>query len=231
MLHTGYLPLSSFWSETDLRIQALEHYIENRPLDWGYRVVSVHFPGRLSGMLPDNPETAPEWWITGEYDLTVDNNPERAITAFSNAIALNPGQGDYYASRARALSHIEPESAIEDLERARFSGTRNEYPNIIEANIIADADKIERLRLSALPPLLLSNEFEGVVFSGRQAQFLAYDSVRFIGRGEPIMQVWYDLAMGYEATGDVEMAIQVYQTIALYSPEDERAIEALERLE
>ncbi len=44
------------------------------------------------------------------------------------------------------------------------------------------------------------------------------------------MQVWYDLAAEYELQGDVEAAIEVYQAITIHAPEDQRATEALNRL-
>jgi tetratricopeptide (TPR) repeat protein/O-antigen ligase len=227
----SYLPLSSFWTETDLRREALERYTASVAIDLQYRIAEVHFPERRAELATVPPATAAAWWVIGQHALTVEQDPEAAITAFSSAITLNPAEGDYYASRARALSESDPEAALEDLDRARFLGTRHEYPNIIEASIRTDADEIEQLRLTALPPFILSQDYEGVVFGGRTANFIPYASVRSVGRGESVMAVWYDLAQSYEERGDTEKALGVYRNIRLHAPEEERARLALQRLE
>ncbi|MGB7338968.1 MAG: O-antigen ligase family protein [Phototrophicaceae bacterium] len=227
----GYLPLSDYWAETNLRLEVLDTYIDRLPADRGYRVNRVHFPERLDTIILSSPETAADWWIAGEQFLTVDNDRDAAISAFSNAIDLDPDNGDYYASRARAIGMDDRESALRDLQIARFLGTRDEYPNIIEANLTTDPDERNTLRMNALPPFGLLQGFDAVVFSGRVAQFVPYDAVRIIGRGDVALQTWYDLAADYEASGDRDAAQQIYRLIRLHAPEDDRAMQALERLE
>lgn len=227
----GYLPLSTFWVETDIRREALEYYIDLLPVDRRYRVNRVHFPERLDEIIVNNPQTASEWWIAGEQFLSIDNDRDSAVLAFTNAIDLNPINGDYYASRARAYGLDSREDALQDLQIARFLGTVDEYPNIIEADLTLDDETREALLLNAIPVFSLTQGFDAVVFSGRVAQFVPYDTVRGVGRGDAVMQVWYDLASNYEQEGDVESAQQLYSLIRLHSPEDERALIALDRLD
>lgn len=230
-IRSPYLPLSDFWAETILREETLITYMAELPLHWQYRIAQVHFPETLSGLVPENPETAGEWWIVGEYALTVESDAERAIEAFTNAIALAPNNGDYYASRARAYGQDNITSAERDLQIANFVGTRDEYPDAIRSTLVTDAEAIEFYRRIAVPGLPQSQEFEGVLYAGRTASFVLYSSVRQIGRGDSITKIWYDLAINYEENNDIEQAIEVYEAIAFIAPEDERAIEELERLQ
>lgn len=227
----GYLPLSDFWLETDLRRQALENYIASQALDRQYRIIRVHFPEQLASLVPNNPQTASEWWVVGEHALTIENDPQSAITAFTNAIELNTGRGDYYASRARAYAEIDSEQAERDLQIAQFLGTQDEYLNIIRANMATAPEIVDYFRRRAIPPLVYPQEFEGVLFAGRRAQFVPYAPMRFIGRGDTVMQIWYDLAEQYEADGNIEAAIEVYEAIAFITPENNRAEQELERLQ
>jgi tetratricopeptide (TPR) repeat protein len=224
----GYLPLSPFWYETDLRRQALERYANRLPLDLAYRIWAVHEPERLPELLPENPQTAAEWWIVGEYALRIENNPPKAQESFTQAIQISPANGDYYASRARAALEIDPESALHDLDIARFLGTRNEYPNAIEIQLSSDPEEIKHLRIFALPPRVQSQNFEGVLFGGRSGYFTLLPTVRYPGPGKDAMQPWYDLAASYENTGDIEQAIIVYEAILDYAPDESRADEALQ---
>ncbi len=227
----GYLPLSDFWLETDLRRQALENYIASQALDRQYRIIRVHFPEQSASLVPDNPQTASEWWVVGENTLTNENDPQSAITAFTNAIELNTGRGDYYASRARAYVEIDSEQAERDLQIAQFLGTQDEYIYIIRANMATAPEIVDYFRRRAIPPLVYPQEFEGVLFAGRRAQFIPYTPMRFIGRGDTIMQIWYDLAQQYESEGNIEAAIEVYEAIAFITPENNRAEQELERLQ
>src|SRR5690606_20536151 len=171
-LSQNVLPLSNFWSESDLRQQALQNYMQTLPLDRQYRIAAVHFPDQLTDLVPDNPETAPEWWVVGENALTFANDINTAIDAFSNAIQLARANGDYYASRARAYATNGNSAAAErDLQIASFLGTTDEYPNAIHATIVTDPEAIELYRQLAIPPYGLSQEYENVVFNGRSALF------------------------------------------------------------
>lgn len=230
-LRLSYLPLSYFWTETALREEALMAYMEQLALDRQYRIAQVHFPEILSDLDPDAPETAGEWWVVGEHALTIEMNTERAIEAFSHSIELAPNYGDYYASRARAYGHDNIEAAERDLQIANFLGTRDEYLNTIQSRLATTPEEIESYSRIAIPGLLQSHDFEAVLYAGRTASFLLYPPVRQIGRGDIVMQIWYDLAIDYEEDNEIQQAIEVYEAIAFVAPEDERASVALERLQ
>lgn len=227
---TAILPLSSFWDETDLRREALEHYAALISLDSQYRIWAAHDSERLTELVPENPQSAAEWWVVGEYALTIENDLEKAEESFTQAITLAPQKGDYYASRARARIDLDPQNALNDLDIARFLGTQHEYPNAIEVALHSDPDEIEKLRIEALPPIVQSHNFEGVLFGGRSGNFTLFPTVRPLGPGTNAMQAWYDLAAEYEAQGNIEKTIQVYQAILNYAPDENQARIALREL-
>ncbi|MEL6309599.1 MAG: O-antigen ligase family protein, partial [Chloroflexota bacterium] len=88
-----YLPLSDFWLATPNREAALLRYTEDLALNRQYRIYQVHYPDELSSLLPENPSSAAEWWVVGEYALTIENDAESGVTAFTEAIALRPEWG------------------------------------------------------------------------------------------------------------------------------------------
>jgi hypothetical protein len=55
--------------------------------------------------------------------------------------------------------------------------------------------------------------------------------MRYPGPGAEAMQSWYDIAADYEANGDIEHAVQVYEAILDYAPDEVLAREELTRLE
>lgn len=228
---SGYLPLSLFWYETDLRRQAVELYASHVSLDSAYRIWTVHEPERLTELVPENPQTAAEWWLVGEHALTIENDLQKAQDSFTEAIQLSPANGDYYASRARATLETDAISAQNDLNIARFLGTRYEYPNAIKISLSSELEEINNLRILALPPRVQTQNFEGVLFGGRSGNFSLFPLVRFPGPGEDAMQPWYDLATDYEANENIDAAIRVYKAILNYAPDEIHAREALEHLQ
>jgi tetratricopeptide (TPR) repeat protein len=191
----------------------------------------VHEPEKLAELVPENPQTAPEWWLNGEYALSIENDAQKAEEYFSQAISLAPNRGDYYASRARAMIELNLEQAAHDLDIARFLGTQYEYPNAIAVALSSDAEEIMKLRIKALPPLIQSQNFEGVLFAGRLGNFMPLPPVRFPGPGADAMQPWYDLAANYKANSDIANAIRVYRAILAYAPDESRAEAALEAMQ
>ncbi len=228
--NTGRPPLAGFWLETDLRRRALQQYMAGIPLDSHYRVASVQFPDTVQQLVPVNPQTAPEWWVVGEYALTVEGDAARAAVSFTEAIRLNPGFGDYYAARARALRLIDPEAAARDLNTARFLGTLYEYPNATAALMTNDPEQVVQLRARALPARILDQNFEGVLFGGRRAAFDLLPAMRVPGPGRLVMQPWYELAAMYEVNGDAEQALVVYRAIVEYAPDEDEARQQITRL-
>lgn len=217
---SGYLPLSAFWTYTAWREQAMQEYGETRSLDVRYRIAAAHFPQHLPELLPDEPQSAAEWWVAGEYALTVEGDAASARDHFSQAILLAPGNGDYYVSRARATWRDDPQAALRDLDIARFVGTRYEYPAAVQRRLVDGADEFERLSIQAVPLRAQSQNFEGVLFGGRVAGFMPFPSGNFPGPGNAIMQPWYDLAVYYREQGNVERTLIVYEALLRVAPEE-----------
>lgn len=224
----SFLPLSEFWTQTPLRQVALQRLIDVYPLEWQYRTLIVHDPERAAALVPAAPETAPEWWIAGQGALTED--AARAAEAFTEAIRLDPLNGDYYASRARALVDTNPNAARRDLDMAALLGTRFESPNVTRALLTDDPDERRRLLASAVPPQVIDQNFEGVLYSGRVGAFEPLPEARLPGPGTPVLQPWYDIAADYEAAGQPDDAIRVYEAILRYDAYEVTAYHALERL-
>jgi putative inorganic carbon (HCO3(-)) transporter len=170
------LPLAPFWTQTPLRQQAIEQFAQVVGIDWQYRLWTAHNPTRLSALVSDNPQTAREWWVLGEYALTQENNATKAQEAFTQAIALNDNLyknelGDYYASRARAfIAQNNIAQAQNDLQQAQLLGTWFEYPNAIQAQF-APPNEAETLRQNAYPSRNIPQEFTAVMFGNRPSIF------------------------------------------------------------
>ncbi|MGJ3238506.1 MAG: O-antigen ligase family protein [Anaerolineae bacterium] len=225
------LPLSTFWVETPLREQALRDYLPNLTLDRQYRVVQVHFPAERASLVPEVAQNASEWWVVGEHALTQGDNPSEALDAFNRAIDARAGNGDYYVSRAQAQIALGHSAEAErDLQIAQFLGTRDSYPEVLLATLTDDPEEARQYQMSAVPGLLQEHGFEAVSFNGRIASFVVYRSMRFLGRGDAVMQVWYELAEQYRAEGDLIRAEAVYQAIAFSAPEDTRVFTLIDDL-
>ncbi len=226
------LPLSPFWSATDLRQQALDRYLADRPLDLQYRVIAAHHPDQLAALVPENPATSAEWWVVGEYALTVEADAAQADTAFTQAIALRTDifLGDMYASRARARVTLDPAAAARDLDAADLLGIYYESPNAIRAQLAETLDARRSLWANAVPPRVIDQNFEGVLFGGRVASFDLLPEMRPPGPGSAVLQPWYDLAASYLETGATDRAINVYRAILERAPDEADARAALDRL-
>jgi O-antigen ligase len=222
------LPLSDFWQETTLRREALEAYLQERPLEDQYRIVRAFDPQQAAALVPTAPSRASEWWVVGEAALT-DGDADRAADAFSRAITLAPTNGDYYASRARATIDTDRVGAERDLKLALLLGTVAEYPNAIWAEIQADAERALTLRTNALPLQRNVQEFAAVLYS-RPAIFEVVAEMGRLGPGRAAMQPWYTIAQNHLTSGDTEAAINVYRAILKYAPDESEASEALREL-
>src|SRR5690606_11672768 len=157
---------------------------------------AVHDAGGLTNVVPQNPQTGPEWWAAGEYALVIEGNTEEAITAFSSAIEQSRTTGDYYAARARAQMTVDRVAAERDLKLAELLGTFYEFPNAIRAEMTDDPVETYELRVRGVPPRIVDQNFEVVLFN-RTAQFDLLPALRYIGPGTAIMQPWYDIAAFY----------------------------------
>ncbi|MEO8393644.1 MAG: O-antigen ligase family protein, partial [Chloroflexota bacterium] len=232
-LDLGKLPLSTFWTETDLRKQALDVYVKATSADFRYRITAALDPGHLAAFVPATPMTAEDWWAVGEYALTGENDPLKANDAFTQAIAhhgVDGYLGDYYVSRARARVTLDPAGAARDLNIADLLGTFNESPNAVRAKLAASPEATRRLLAAAVPPHVIDQNFEGVIFAGRVAGFDLLPEMHLPGPGRPVLQPWYDLAASYQAAGMTDQAINVYRAILDRAPEESDARDQLTRL-
>lgn len=224
------LPLAAFWQETPLRQQSLDQFIESQPLDIQYRILAVHDPQRAATLIPQTPQTAEEWWVLGEYTLTILQDAPNAHSAFSKAIEGAPQNGDYYASRARAALITDPEAAQLDLNRAQLFGTRYESINAIRASLETDPGKRRNLQAAALPARAVSQEFAGVLF-GRPSPFDLLPEMRVPGPGRTILAPWYNLADEFLQEDDAEQAARILKAILEYAPDEQEARARLDSLE
>lgn len=223
------LPLSAFWDQTPLRQQAVAEYAENQAIDFQYRIYAVHNPARLPELLKDNPVTAMDWWIQGEFALTHKNDPAAAENAFTRAIELAPRSrlGDYYASRARARKNINAAGAWHDLDLAQVYRTVHEYPNAIRAELTSDPQLAEALRASALPLRTVPQEFAAVHYD-RPAVFDIPPTMRHPGFSHEALLPWLTVAETYRQT-DPERARNAYRFVYTQSPYDPYVMDAYER--
>ncbi|MEQ8677477.1 MAG: O-antigen ligase family protein [Aggregatilineales bacterium] len=224
----GYLATAPFWTESPLRTQALYADIALRRIDQQYRILRQHDPEAAYGLVPQNPQSAADWWVVGEYALTVDNDPVAAFESFTEAIGRSSRYGDYYASRARAAIALNSlDQAQSDLNMAELLGTFSEYPDAIRANLTNDPAQEILLLQNALPSRFVPQEFSAVLYGGRFSQFDIPSQMRYPGPGREVMQSLYELAEIYLEARDTTQAIATYRTIIDYAPDE---IEAREQL-
>ena len=155
---------------------------------------------------------------------------KRRLPKRSQALTDSTYRGDYYASRARARISSNAAGAERDLEAADLLGTYNESTNAIRAQLATTVDEQRKLWIAAVPPRILDQSFEGVLFAGRVASFDVLPEMRLPGPGHSVMQPWYELAASYQTSGQIPSAINVYRAILDRAPEEQEAREQLEDL-
>ncbi len=224
------LPLSSFWWDTPLRQQALREFYANRSIQLQYRIYRAHDLETADTLVPDNPQTADEWWVKGEHELTQNNEPQLAEEYFTRAIELSTYNGDFYASRARARQFVNLEVALLDLDIATVLGTRFEFPNATRANLTVDPQQVFNYRFLAVPQRNVQQEFAAVFFT-RPAIFDVYPSMRYPYLDRTILNPWYQIAETFLAEGKTENAIRVYQAILEQAPYQTEARDQLRTLQ
>lgn len=223
MARAGILD-SAFWSATPLRQTALAAYVNDEaiPLIARWQAAAAHgLP--LDSLIAGPPATAADWWVRGERALAIDGSPAEAFEAFSAAIRLSRSDGDLYAARARARLPLgDLDGAARDLDLAELLGTRYERPGVVRVALAehrgAPLPEIARLRAEALPPRVINQNFEGVLYQGRVASFDVLPSMRPPGPGRAALGPWYDLAAARQAAGDTAGAEIVLRAIADYAP-------------
>lgn len=225
-----FLPLSDFWWATELRRSALERYLPTQSLDTQYRILAVYDPEHAYALVPDDPQTAPEWWVMGEYALSVEKDNNKAEQAFSQAIQLARTIGDYYASRARATLQTDPTAAERDLKLAQLLGTIAEYPNAIRVELATSPEEAEKLRTDALPSISVLQEFAGALYA-RPGDFDVLPEMGRVGPGRTAMQPWYTIAEERLAAGNTDGAMNAYRAILAYAPDETEARDKLAQLQ
>ena len=230
MSSTQRLPLSPFWTETDLRQRALENHTAELPVDQRYRLLAAIDPKQAAELVSDSPQTATEWWVAGEHALTIADEPPNAAEYFSYAIAEDSDNGDYYVSRARATLRDNPDAADKDLDIAQLLGATYEYPHVVRAELAIDQEEQHELLATALPPRVVNYGFSGVLYGGRIAPFDLLPGMRYPGPGREAMQPWYTLAESYSHEGNHDDAVRIYRAILEYAPDETEALHHLEEL-
>jgi tetratricopeptide (TPR) repeat protein len=224
-------PTAPFWLETPRRRESLHRFITaptNR-IDLRYRAAAALMPDEIDSVRAsfDQPTTAREWWVVGEMALRADD-AAGAVDAFTASIALERGWGDGYAARARAYAALGDRArARANLRAAELLVTQFENVGAVRLALADAADDLRALRARALPPRVIDQNFEGVLFAGRVASFDLLPSVRYPGPSRAIMAPWYDLAADYAAAGDIDAAISVYRAILDYAPAQTEARDRL----
>lgn len=214
-------PLSAFWGETELRREAVRRMIDNPgdSLVWRYLVAHIFFPESAAALVPDEPISADDWWVIGEH-ARLNGDDSAALAAFDRAVQLDPTNGDFYVSRARVQSDS---AAARDLNIARLLGTWLSSPNAVAAEIATTPEERREWQRASVPPRIIDQNFEGVLYGGRVGSFEAFPQMRPLGRGTAVLQPLYDLAAAYEAEGQPQNALTVYRAILDAAPEETAA--------
>jgi tetratricopeptide (TPR) repeat protein len=204
-----------------------------------YLLAETFWPGRREALVPADPQTADDWWIVGQHALTVRNDPQAAWDAFDAAVRINPNRevGEYYAARARAgaaLGGDRADQAARDAAMADLLYTERENPAWARLALAEAAGAIgDELRLAqaeTAPPLLVDQNFEGVLFNGRVARFQLPPALRPPGPGAERLAPIYAMAEADLAAGEPERAANVYRYILDVAPEETSAAERLAQL-
>ncbi len=227
-------PTAPFWLETARRAASLRWFItlSSNRVDLRYRAAAALMPDEIAGVRAsfDQPVDAREWWVVGEIALQ-NGDAARAVEAFTASIALERGLGDSYVARARAYTALgDRASALADLRVADLLVTHFENIGAARLALADSTDDLRTLRAQALPPRVIDQNFEGVLFAGRVASFDLMLPVRYPGPSRAVMSPWYDLAADYAASGDIDAAINVYRAILDYAPAQTEALDLLNAL-
>lgn len=228
-----FLPLSPWWTQTPARTASLEELESAYNPAVLYRLWRAHDPERLGALLDELPDDAYGSWVRGEAALDA-GDAEAAVTHFSDALSRGYGPiGDAYASLGRAWYMLDPAAPQTRLylDAAVAAGTSLESPNVLRAELETSPERVFALRAQALPPRIIEQNFEGVLYLGRVANFELPASMRPPGPGRRAMEPWYAIAQDYEVSGQTDAAANAYRAIRTYAPDETEAAEALTRLE
>jgi O-antigen ligase/tetratricopeptide (TPR) repeat protein len=227
------VPRSGFWTLTPRRREAIAQFIRTPPhdIDARYRAAVIFDPAFAPTLIPDAPATEGEWWVVGEVALTRDLDPDAAAAAFARAIQFDPTDGDRYVALARAYTAFDPDAALRMLHIADLLHTIWESPHAVRARLTEDAEERIGSLAAAVPPRMIDQNFEAVLFAGRVASFELDPAMRPLDPGRAILNAWYELAALYEADAARDAAINVYRAIVERAPHESEAQVRLDALE
>lgn len=219
------LPASPFWTETLLRRQALDSFLNDAGLSVRYVVLTSNDPSRAALLVPETPTTAEEWWVVGHARLRAGDS-EDAVVAFSEAVRLAPAVGDYHLALANAKATLDREASTRDFALGLLLGPYLESPIPAQVALAPTPEAQERLRLSALTGRVLSGEFAATMY-GRPAVFDLLPEVRPLGPARLQLDPVYDQAALYREAGRMDDAMNVYRAILDAAPYERDAAQAL----
>ncbi len=235
----------AFWTETELRRQAVRQYADTQYPEVRLRTYAAIFPDEIPSVFAnwqgeDGISEAENNWVRAAIAYhTIGNNPQSEsqygamLDAINAAIAAAPSRGDIYVMRSQIRAVLEDmDGARLDLERAALIGVyyeRDAIPRLRIAYAETEEERREMI-IRALSIQAISQNFEGVLFQGRRADFRA--EARMITPGDPFVDVYFELADYFLSIDDTpNRAIQVYRLILERAPFNERAREALTAVE
>lgn len=222
------LPLADFWGETPLRLEATRRFADNQPLDLRYRIYRVHFENEAASLVPENPQTAAEYWVAGES--AYEQGDLATAAQFFDEAVKRARNGDYYVSRARATRNSDLHATMRDLLLADLLDTRVESPDALRAELQLEPENRDSLLAGAVPPFYISYAFQNVLYNRRSAPWRLLPPVSYPGPGRAVMQPWYTLAEEAEARGNIDRAIYVYEALVSNAPDETEAAERLATL-
>jgi O-antigen ligase len=230
------VPLSPLWLETPLRRRALDAYLAAASLETRYDVTAALLPDVLDDLPAPLGERTGESYVFGRMMLA-EGDAAGALAAFTDALSLAPRWAPYalWAARAdlaAAGGDLLSPAGQDFLRYAELIDRRSDGANAVRAlqTGISAEDRL-RAQLASLPPLVIDQNFEGVLFGGRTAGFQAYQEMRRPSVGEDAVSPALDAAETVGAAGDRDFALRIVRAVLEIAPESPRALGLLALLE
>jgi hypothetical protein len=169
--------------------------------------------------------------------MLAEGDAAGALAAFTDALSLAPRWAPYalWAARAdlaAAGGDLLSPAGQDFLRYAELIDRRSDGANAVRAlqTGISAEDRL-RAQLASLPPLVIDQNFEGVLFGGRTAGFQAYQEMRRPSVGEDAVSPALDAAETVGAAGDRDFALRIVRAVLEIAPESPRALGLLALLE
>ncbi|MBW4436404.1 MAG: O-antigen ligase family protein [Pleurocapsa minor GSE-CHR-MK-17-07R] len=223
------VPLSPLWLETPLRRRALEAYLAAASLETRYDVTAALLPDRLDDLPAPLGERTGEAYVAGRV-LLAQGDAEGAQAAFSDALSLSPGSWQYALWAARANLAATGDTLLtpagdDFLRHAELISQRLDGANAVRAlQTSLTREARLRLQLTSLPPVVVDQNFEGVLFNGRVGNFQVYPEMRRPSVGEEAVAPALDAAELVAASGETDFALNIVRAVLEISPESPHAL-------